>query len=492
MAEAVDALTPLALREGTAVNGSKEYSPNSPRNVNGYTVMGKDENGGERYSGQGTHSAKRLQGEVPNAIKVPLAVVISRPLIIEKADYAGAPKCLRPLQDASFLVKRMRQIYMEIPNEQAMTIQTVLTCVRYAVEEGEIESSLQTKFIELGGLRALLKLSRKAIGNRDVQIGVHSLIYVISRDDPSFQVKVGEMQSIQLIIHAMLKFKEDLELLNCAILTLLFLTPSVENRKLIGTFFGIEVTLSSLKTFPDDCELHRNGFALLANAACQNAANKGIICKVGGIKSILKGMKRCKQDSLVAIWGCLTLRNIACGDREAQDRIGQQGGIKAILIALITFKEDIEVQDQGCAALRNIMEEHDLNQRALIEMRGLEVLVRCMKRFRTIIAIHESCVASMKDIVRLNPLGAYKMAAAGAVEAILSSMIQYRFMKNLQSDCIAVLDAMARIGGEIKGKIVASGGVETINATLRVHLLQLDLVEAGVALQRCLRDRERL
>eukprot|EP00172_Hildenbrandia_rubra_P003234 Plantae.Rhodophyta-Hildenbrandia_rubra.ctg4918.p1 GENE.Plantae.Rhodophyta-Hildenbrandia_rubra.ctg4918~~Plantae.Rhodophyta-Hildenbrandia_rubra.ctg4918.p1 ORF type:complete len:466 (-),score=70.48 Plantae.Rhodophyta-Hildenbrandia_rubra.ctg4918:2264-3661(-) len=465
MSALVESLSPVAVCQGNSGEKGVELSLSSPRDIKSYD---------------------RPPCEAPPAEK--------KSAFVESSDSADTYKTAISEADVA-QENQFRAIVLEVLEDaenSALVTDTIVSCLKLAIKEQVIPVELKNDFAEQDGVNLVIKVARKGIGNRDIQVCVHKVICALSVDDTCIRERVGELQGIQLIIHAMLKYKQDVELLSGAMLTLLNLTPCIGNRALIGNFFGIEVTLSSMKMFQDECNLQRNGCALLANVTCSHQANKEIIVGVGGVKSILRAMKKCKHDSLVSFWGCLALRNLAYQYPEAKSKIGLQGGIRAILIALVTFKEDTDIQEQGCAALRNIAEGNEENQMGFVEMRGLEVLVRCMKRFRTIYYVHENSVALMKSIVKIDPLVAEKIASAGAVEAVLSAMIQYRPVQEIQRDCIVVLDAMARVGDDAKRKITSAGGVETINATLRVHLMQLDLVESGVALQRYLRGRERL
>ena len=398
------------------------------------------------------------------------------------------------LSQFEMLEEKLRKLFAEVREEtdaEKTVLDTIVCCAEYALRDKPLLQETKARLVEERGIEVLIKMMRKGIDDRQIQLTCHKLVQMLSSNNAAVQEAIGATQGIQTIIHVMLKYKEDVELLNGAMNALLYLTPCIQNRKLIGNFFGIEVTISSMKTFQDECSVQERGCALLANAAFQNRPNKQVIVGIGGIKAILRAMKKCKDTSLVSFWGCLALRNISFNYEDAMTKIGMQAGIKAILIALVTFKEDDDIQEQGCAALRNITQDHAPNQMTLVDMRGLEVVVRCMKRFRTLYSVHENCVAMMKSIIMQgdDTSVAEKIAGAGATEAILSSMIQYRSDCGFQMDCVVVLDRLARTSDDIRERIVAAEGVETINGTLRVHLMELDLVEQGVALQRYLRAR---
>lgn len=385
-----------------------------------------------------------------------------------------------------------RRIISEIRGEEVAPMELLTTlagAIGQVASDQPLSDDLKMSLLEAGGLEVILQVLRKGMSARSVQATAHKLLDNLAQENEAVQERIGELQGIQLLIHSMLRYKQDLQIQKTATKALLGLTPVDRNRTLIGHFFGIEVTISTMKSFPAVCELQSSCCALLGNAVYKNMPNKETVVKAGGIKAVLRGMKKCREDAVVAFWGSLVLRNITLGYEEAKDKVAEQRGLKAIMIAMVTFKEEAEVQVQGCAALRNITEGHDRNARQLVEMRGLEVLVRCMKRFRTIFSVQEDTISMMKNIVHVDEWCTKMIVNAGGIEAVLSSMIQYRSHKALQESIITILHKIAAVGDDMKQRILDAGGVQAINATLRVYLLDLDFVEQGVATLQFIRNR---
>jgi hypothetical protein len=304
------------------------------------------------------------------------------------------------------------------------------------------------------------------------------------RATPDAQRRMGELKGPQLIVRSMMNARASKSVQLAGAELLLDLTPSQQNREIMGQFFAVDAVLAGLKSFGDDGAIVTTACAFLANIGFESPKNKALIVEGGGLKVIMRVMRRHKESEAVNVWGALALRNLSLDNAANQAALTEGGCVRLLLAAVLQFKDTERLIDHVLAVVRHLVEGaeecHEESAVQVVELRGVEIIVRCMRTFRGAASLHHSAVACLRALADHHDRHAELVVSLGGAEATLSSMIAYRSMEGLQASGIALLHRLGGLTEAVRARIVQAGGLNTISLSLKTHIGNEAMVESGV------------
>lgn len=184
---------------------------------------------------------------------------------------------------------------------------------------------------------------------------------------------------IELIVTGMLKFSDDLELLENACAALCNLMASRHDTKVRAARSGcIRAVVTSMRNFPREPELAQLACAVLRSLALGVPENKIAIVAQGGVRQLCEAMARHRGDVDVSIQAIAALCNLTAQLAENKCAICEAGGLEMTVAALQAHPGSEELQQQGCGLLHNLACERTLRLQ-VAAAGGLQVAAAAMQ-----------------------------------------------------------------------------------------------------------------
>ncbi len=168
--------------------------------------------------------------------------------------------------------------------------------------------------------------------------------------------KVGTVYGIDLILKALKLFRKDRSAQIHGLLAIGNVTMNDYRQRLVANAGGIDAVLQGMRQFPKHGPLHRNGLVALENfASTSNSTNQFMICKSGGTDTIIATMNQFPNDAVIQNTACSTIACLARSSRDIKKELRHKGAVDAVNKAgtVIGDKSDSVVD-----ALHALQKEH--------------------------------------------------------------------------------------------------------------------------------------
>ncbi|CAN8070171.1 unnamed protein product [Agarophyton chilense] len=268
--------------------------------------------------------------------------------------------------------------------------------------------------------------------------GCH-LLTKLSRDSVEVQTAIVHRGGVQLVINAMATHTKTPGVQSRAIGALLCLTMNTAARTQIVERRGAEMISWSMREFPGQLLLQKNGATCLCNLAFNSEENKRRIGRIGGIHAVVSAMNNFIGDADLQARCCLALRNLTCGLRANQWMAGRCQAMEAVLQSMRLMKSDMNIQYHGCVALANLCAEEAENRDRAANLRVFKVATELLRKHMLNSSLCEHALTVLRNICTHSDQNQMNVGEDGGIDLILSCMKVHRFSKRVAERGCCVL-----------------------------------------------------
>lgn len=240
----------------------------------------------------------------------------------------------------------------------------------------------QKAIVAKGGVPLIIRAMTTHTRSSNVQSRAIAALLCLTADKAA-RTQVIDYRGAELITWAMREFSGVMLLLKNGATCLCNLSfGCAESKRRIGRIGGIHVVVNAMNKFPQDVDLQARCCLALRNLACGLRANQWIAGRSQSMEAILRSMERMHADINIQYQGCIALANI-CGDEwENRMRAAELGLVPVALKILRKNLQNGPMCEHALTLLRNISIQNEHNQVSIGEHDGLELVLSCMKVHR--------------------------------------------------------------------------------------------------------------
>lgn len=348
---------------------------------------------------------------------------------------------------------------------------------------------------------------KKCITDRESTLANLELINTV--DDQAVLKDLVLKGGVEVVAEALVKYPEDLQVLDCgfSLLSKLALLPEAEKHVskkvvILTALEGIkkrqsdhEVQLKALNLLciaakfiseelwdeigkhtdaitaildenKKDAKIQRLGLQLLSllylNTHGSDADPKG-----EGIRAAVAAIKGIPDDANVQRYGLGVLGLIQLGNSEQQEHVARLGGLEAVVATMKKWKEDATIQGWGCYALGSAGFGNVKLQSRIQKLGGVACVVEAIKRFGDDENVQEWGIRTLAFLAHDNLEVQIELYANG-IEASLEAMKVHPTLAGVQQWGDNLVSCLSNSNQTLfRDKIVGLGGVDVVFSGIR-------------------------
>jgi len=247
---------------------------------------------------------------------------------------------------------------------------------------------------------------------------------------------ISSQGGLILLVNAMNKFRDDVDLQEAACSALLNLSSDAEEQVLLGSNV-VQSVIAMMQHQLTSPKLQEKSLGILQNVSMRSKNAKRAIAEAGGIRAVTFAIKEFMgspsvlERAFTAMWSLAVLE-------DNQDLIANEGGITLVIngmMANITFEK---VQTQGCGCLCTLS-SNSRNKALVRDLGGVDAIVFAMwAHYNSDALLIEACRAL--SIVAVNiQTNEVMIAGEGEISAMMSAMRRFPNSERLQEHaCVAL------------------------------------------------------
>lgn len=158
------------------------------------------------------------------------------------------------------------------------------------------------------------------------------------------------------------------------------------------------------------------------------------------------------------------------------------GAVRVALDALMRHEKERDVAAGALGALAA------LDSACALGAIAPRVVLAAMCSFRGEVDVHRPALQVLCGIAGLDKTRALAVAKIGASQVVLTSMIQYREDALVQGWCVKLLTRLLKVAGKESMEVSSDDVRRTISGSIRVHIMNAELMEGAAELVKLFRD----